>query len=193
MSLSDILTSTSTVYDDWKDFTISRLDCPNIVGFTGQGPTGYTGASGPTGPTGFTGPTGPSANYTAGNFVPAFEFNGSTGGVLYFIQEGRYVKQNELVNYTINLSCNSVTGAAPGNVLISGMPFQSRGTPVNPTVISYIGNFTGGAGFTGIVGLIDQSATKVTLYNQGDFTPVSKTQFMNNTFMSINGFYGASS
>lgn len=177
MSLRDILTVNSNTYDDWKDFTIRRLDCETIVGFTGQGPQGPTGAAetGPTGYTGYTGYTGASSTVT-----------GPTGSTGYTGHTG----------YTGNTGVAGPTGFT-GSTSPSSLPIllsaSIGGTPslmdVNVNAIPLAGSIgltLVGASPITVVGLATHPITKV-LYG---VTPSASPNF-NNYLVTINKTTGA--
>jgi len=82
-------------------------------------------------------------DYEEGTFTPAYTFGGSSTGITYYAQLGRYTKIGRIVICDIYLGLTD-KGSESGNVRITGLPFTSVAHGQNTSAIVNIGAYTGG-------------------------------------------------
>ncbi len=149
----------------------------------GTGPTGMAGLS-------FTGPTGPAGTSTGGTYTPIVTFGGSTAGITYAAQRGKYSKLNNVVFIEIEISLNS-KGSAPGVFTVS-LP-----TVVDSFVFASLAcswsNLALDSGYTSLGGFTTSGGQTMVIQQSGPATVInislSDTNFANNSQIRLYGCY----
>lgn len=128
--------------------------------------------------------------YTTGTFTPALNFGGSTTGITYTLQFGKYWKIGNMVfiNITITLSSK---GAQTGTANFTGLPFTSNNDTNSFQILAVDSNATMPASCTAFFSYIGPNGTTVGIaaYGSTTSTDLSNTQFANTTFWRCSGFY----
>ena len=100
----------------------------------------------------------------ANAWLPEIAFGGSSSGVTYTVQLGRFVKQGRLCFVEADITLNALGGAASGSAVTMTLPVQKAGGPscvVNLFIINATGSIFGYAAEIGA------GAQEVTIYKHG--------------------------
>ena len=127
---------------------------------------------------------------TSGSFTPAFTPDG-TGftSIGYSTQSGEYLKIGNMVFFSLSIAVNALTvGSASGNILITGLPFNTRSTVpqnINPV------EFANMSGITNQGYIAKSNAGGASFYiftiNGSNFMPTSA--ITSTSTLSCAGFY----
>lgn len=185
---------------DWNNGDVTVTHSPNALAFAGAS-SGYSfdalvdvsGAA--AGRIKFPATQNPSSDantlddYEEGTFTPALAFGGSSTGVTYTTQAGQYAKIGQFVYFTISVVLTN-NGSGTGSASITGLPFTNRGFDV-PCPVHLAG---GGATASGLYGLIDASATTISLWLPGATigTRATDTNITNSCAFNLSGQYRVS-
>jgi len=125
--------------------------------------------------------------YTTGFFTPTLQFSGSSAGITYAAQNGKYTLIGNLVNYQLSFVLTS-KGGAVGIAQIAGLPIAAGGPNTlsgNPqlgtvTFADYVNVFsTSGQSFL----TLEQTTTGM------GYTSLTNANFADNSSVSVAGFY----
>lgn len=104
--------------------------------------------------------------YQAGTWTPNLQINGSSTGITYGTQGGKYLIIGNVVNFYIRFSLTS-KGLSVGNLTISNLPFTGSTNAASQSIaIGEFGSFTS-AGYTSLSMQIANGSTVGTLYKSG--------------------------
>ena len=126
-------------------------------------------------------------NYTPGTFTPLLRFNGTSTGMTYSEQSGRYKRVGDLVFVDIRILL-SAKGSSTGTATIDGLPFTSAGVPASNGIL--LGN-----NFVTVTVpqcRFSPSSTSVDLYDfagGASVAALTASDFANNTQVFVTGFY----
>lgn len=130
--------------------------------------------------------------YETGNFTPELQFGGSSTGITYQQQIGRYTRVGNVVYYSVQLWLTS-KGSATGAATIEGLPFASlNAQPNDADAISTATGITLPSGANWAYGVIFNNATTITLRASGNVsssTALTDEHFSNNTLIRLSGHY----
>jgi hypothetical protein len=132
-------------------------------------------------------PTTQFTSYDFGSFTPVLAIGGSTTGITYATQLGRYCRVGGAVNFSIDIALTS-KGAATGGVTISGLPYSSIATiiqQINPPFATNINTITS------IGAWIEPSDTVIKLQNAvvNFSAALSNAEISDNTILRLTGSY----
>lgn len=131
--------------------------------------------------------------YTTGTFTPAIAFGGSSTGVTYTTQLGKYWKIGAVVYINIVITLSS-KGSQTGSATITGLPF----TIANDSMINLATTEAGVGTFpTGTTALVTEFAANTTTmncaaYGASNLAAVTNTTFTNTSVWRVSGFYWTS-
>lgn len=134
------------------------------------------------------------STYATGTWTPALAFGGSSTGITYTTQLGKYWQIGAVVHYDVFIILSS-KGAQTGSATVS-LPFASASDghfPVQSLLFSgTINAFP--TSTTQATGYIAPGSSLVTLWSQGSSTVanVTNTTFSNTTQIQLTGFYWTS-
>lgn len=126
-----------------------------------------------------------------GSFTPVIAFGGSSTGITYVDQIGKYTRIGNIVYFGIIITLSS-KGAQAGAATMSGFPVSAAGALAQVMPITEVDNVT----YTGtaISSYINTSGTPGTVFTMWQTGPagavaLSNTNFANNSRFETNGFY----
>jgi hypothetical protein len=99
-------------------------------------------------------------DYEEATFTPVVQGSTVAGSATYSAQSGRFTKIGNVVLFNYYVAYSGHTGT--GNLLLTGLPFTAGADPVAVSVWMSTLTFTGQ-----VVGFVENSATRVVLYNAG--------------------------
>ena len=120
-------------------------------------------------------------------FTPVVTFGGGSTGITYNTQIGRFLAINGVCFFTIAIQFNN-KGSSTGNMLISGLPYNS----VSSTAIDVrVSNMTSGVGDTMIQGIVNSAAKTITLekISAGALVVLTDADCGNTSLFTITGTY----
>ena len=129
--------------------------------------------------------------YSSGTFTPTIQFGGSSTGITYTYNIGKYIIIGKLLFFTINILTSS-KGSASGGCSVAGLPFASVNDSfrynfaieTNPTFSGGLGTTFAGAELFG-----NQTTINITQCGGGNQESLSNTNYGNVITMFINGCY----
>lgn len=130
--------------------------------------------------------------YESGTWTPELNFGGSTSGIAYSVQEGRYTRIGNRVFFEINITLSS-KGSATGDATISGFPFASiSGLPYTNMVVGY-SSITLPANATGMALFLGSNTTNALIRRIGNNESLGAsfddTHFSNSSVIRASGSY----
>jgi hypothetical protein len=126
-----------------------------------------------------------SATITNDLFTPTLAFGGSSTGITYTTQNGRWALNGNMVVFSIEIILSN-KGSATGNATIGGLPLAS-GAINSPLSVAGLSGLT----FTGsVAAVLQQSSSTINLYgvNSG-LASLTDTAFSNTTDIVVSGAY----
>lgn len=130
--------------------------------------------------------------YQTGTWTPVLNFGGSTTGITYTTQEGRYAQIGNIcmINARITLSSK---GVQTGNATITGLPVNGSSVSGDNAVhIEYQSALTLTASYTCVLMTVGNGTATGTLFQTGSgqsIGNVTNSQFANTTDILITGIY----
>lgn len=158
-----------------------------VLASTAAGTSGYYLTSQGAAPPIYTAPIVP--NYVTGSFTPALAFGGSSTGITYSTQTGKYTQIGNVVYIYIVLVMTS-KGVQTGAAIITGLPVTCGALTVD--LAAFMSVITLDASFTAIYGNVTAAGTTISMIEQGSAQVaqgMTDTNFANNSTLTINGYY----
>ncbi len=142
---------------------------------------------------------GAGINWANGTWTPTLSFGGSSTGITYGTQTGKFWESGPMVFFTMTLIITS-KGAQVGTALISGLPFASANDTYNHVCNTVMANYnSGGGNYLGLEpqGFILPNTTTMNLVQNGNAAalaifPADNVLFSNITEIYMSGFYWTS-
>jgi hypothetical protein len=132
------------------------------------------------------------ATYEEGVWTPVLSFGGSTDGITYQDQKGRYTRIGNIVFWDISILLTN-KGTATGSAIISGLPYPSRNETPYMCDLSSFFNITLPEDTTGMAFFHPLNSTTIELRRLGNAlavtVPYNNTHFNNNTAIRASGRY----
>jgi hypothetical protein len=130
-------------------------------------------------------------DYEEGSWTPTFSFTGSTTGISYSEQIGRYTKVGRVVTIQCYIQFLN-KGSASGNLRIEGLPFTSQSGNNNYCACAVWAN-TLSSTVGGFQAFINSNQTYLNCYmtNTGTTSAITNTNCNNTTDFMINATYVA--
>lgn len=129
-------------------------------------------------------------SYTSGTFTPNLAFGGSSTGITYSTQTGKYWKVGAVVYFCINLFLTSA-GSATGAATVTGLPFTSANDGFVQTIPIQCFLSSYPSGTTYIVGELNPNSNDIAIAACGaaNQTAVLNSNFNSSSELTISGFY----
>lgn len=132
-------------------------------------------------------------NTNGGSFTPVLAFGGSSVGITYATQIGRYLRTGNTVRFVIDFTLTS-KGAQAGVATISGLPFVSvTGGPSYDVTSTLLVLTATPAATTYFFSNLPPASSTLGVFAgaaaTGGFTQLDDTHFANNTVVRIQGSY----
>lgn len=131
-------------------------------------------------------------DYEEGTFTPTMDFGGSSSGITYSQQLGKYVKIGRLVHIKIAMDLSN-NGSGTGAANIVGLPFASEADGVGHEVLGRI--VSGGSALNEILLFVHENATTGAIRNApaagSADTAATDTNITNSASMRFSGCYAA--
>lgn len=137
--------------------------------------------------------TGTAKAYEEGSWTPVIAFGGSTTGVTYSTQAGRYIKIGKLVYIWFGIVLTS-NGTGTGSAMISGLPATSDATAGSGAITA--STWAGMSGISGyIFGNVAVNATTLNLRHSGATATalLTDTNITDTATLVMSGCYQAAS
>lgn len=118
-------------------------------------------------------------DYEEGTFTPTYGGSASNPTITYGAQNGRYVKVGSLVQATVEISTNSVSGGS-GSVTLNGLPFAALADRyVGCSFVGYAEGFTNRCPRSGYLGIGASSVTLTTDTSATTQVPMTPSNLTN--------------
>jgi len=124
-------------------------------------------------------------DYEEGTWTPTLRFGGSTTGISYSSQLGRYTKIGDTVHVQVFIALSS-KGSASGAVDISGLPFGQKSGGFHCFGINVF-NWASGTNYP--VGQVNQNESVVQIKQLGTDTSFTNSAFSNTTGLRMSFMY----
>jgi hypothetical protein len=130
-------------------------------------------------------------NYATGSITPTIGFGGSSTGITYSNNTGKYTRIGNICHFYLIIQLSS-KGAQAGNLLISGLPITVNGFYLNSVVVADAVTFPSGT--TYLVFEAEAGGTTGEIYGCGTGTThsselLANTNFSNTSALFITGYY----
>jgi hypothetical protein len=129
-------------------------------------------------------------DYEEGTFTPTLNFAGSSTGITYANQTGRYTKIGRIVTVQVNIYLSN-KGSSTGAAIIGNLPFAGLNPGSRAFNAGVLVNEAGGTSFpVGTYGLVWSDAQVYLRANNGAaFTSVTNSNFTNSTEIYFSSTY----
>lgn len=130
------------------------------------------------------------SHYDEGTFVPTVSFGGSSVGVTYGVQVGLYARIGNRVFYQLHVTLTA-KGAAPGTLLIGGLPVASVNTANSQAAAAVYADALNAGVTTQVEAWVNVNATTIGIakYVAGASTALVDTDATNTSEFRIAGSY----
>lgn len=123
------------------------------------------------------------------SFVPSLNFGGSSAGITYSNQVGRYARHGNVIYFEIYISLTN-KGTSSGTATIEGLPIATSGiSGLIPTFTVHADQFVSGVSQVMARTFFGSTSIQINKFESGTAVALTNTDFGNYSALSISGHY----